>query len=352
MTVLLETRGLGRSFAGVAALVDVDLAVNAGEVHAIAGANGAGKSTLIKILSGALRPSAGSVHLDGHAMLFDNPRQAQRAGIVAVYQELSLVPELSVAQNIFLGREPVGRWGLIDRRRMNRDAATLIDRIGFKIDPLAVVANLRVADQQLVEIARALSLNSRLVILDEPTAVLSLPERNKLFSIIDGLRSDGVAVLYISHRLDEIFALSQRVTVFRDGRLVSTADTAAVTETDVVGQMIGGQVDALRRIGGGRQQAARPGPTENKRVLLEVTQRSGADTRTFTIGAGEIVGVAGFVGSGRSSLGRAIAGIARQDGARRGESVRVRRSAWTFDSTGDRSMSHCRPTHLPVESST
>jgi ABC-type sugar transport system ATPase subunit len=166
-----------------------------------------------------------------------------------------------------------------------------------------------VADQQLVEIARALSLDSRLVILDEPTAVLSLPEREKLFSIIAGLRRDGIAVLYISHRLDEIFTLSQRVSVFRDGRLVSTADTAAVTERDVVRQMIGGEVDALQRISVAHHQADCRIRASNGVALLEVMQQTGPARRTFTVGAGEIVGIAGFVGSGRSRLGRTIAGL-------------------------------------------
>jgi ABC-type sugar transport system ATPase subunit len=301
---LIETRGLGMRFAGVPALRDVDFSARAGEVHAIVGANGAGKSTLIKLLSGALQPSQGRILLEGRDVRFGSPRQAQEAGIGTVYQELTLVPQLTVAENLFLGREPLRMGCWLDRRRRRENACALLGRFGFALDPDVRVDALGIADRQLLEIARALSLDNRVLILDEPTAVLSVPEQRKLFDIIRQLRSQGVTVLYISHRLEEIFTLSDRVSVFRDGRLRSTADTAVTTEADIVRQMVG---EIGSSPGRAEARAAFPG-------LLEVSYVRDGTVNRLRVGAGEIVGVAGFVGAGRSRLARRIAGD--DDGAK------------------------------------
>jgi len=294
---LIATRGLGRHFAGFAALQDVDLQIQAGEVHALVGANGAGKSTLIKLLSGVLQPSQGSIELDGRVVSFSSPRQARQAGIGTVYQELSLVPQLSVAENIFLGREPLRLGGWLDRRRRREQALTLLQGFGFVLDPDVITGRLSIADQQLVEIARALSQRNRLLILDEPTAVLSVPEQEKLFALIRQLRQQGMAVLYISHRLEEIFKLSDRVSVFRDGLLRSTTRTDQTNESELVRQMVGEIDAAAPRLA---VRAAFP-------PLLEVSFPRGGATQRLQVGAGEVVGIAGFVGAGRSRLARRIA---------------------------------------------
>ncbi len=298
---LLSTHGLGRRFAGIAALSDVDFEVRAGEVHALVGANGAGKSTLIKLLSGVHRPSAGEIRIDDRAVHFDSPRQAQQAGIATVYQELSLVPQLTVAENLYLGREPLrGRWR-IDHAARREQAAALLRQHGFPIDPDTIVGRLGVADQQLVEIARALSFDSRLLILDEPPAVLSVPEQTKLFEIIRALRARGIAVLYISHRLEEIFSLANRVSVFRDGRHRATMMIGATCEAEIVRLMVGELKNG---------EAVAPGPRRFE-PLLEAHWRHRDRAHQLRLGRGEIVGIAGFVGSGRSRIARRIAGAGR-----------------------------------------
>ena len=296
---LLATRGLCRTFAGIAALSDVDFEVRAGEVHALVGANGAGKSTLIKLLAGVHRPSGGEIRIDGRTVNFDSPRQSQQAGIATVYQELSLVPQLTVAENLFLGREPLQGGWRIDHATRRRQAAALLQQHGFLIDPDRVVGQLGVADQQLVEIARALSFESRLLILDEPTAVLSVPEQHKLFDIIGALRTRGIAVLYISHRLEEIFTLADRVSVFRDGRHRATLQIRETRESEIVRLMVG-ELDTVAAADPGQRSFA---------PLLEAHWTHRDRSHRLAVGRGEIVGVAGFVGSGRSRVARRIAGM-------------------------------------------
>jgi ABC-type sugar transport system ATPase subunit len=294
---LLETRGLTRRFPGVLALDHVDFAATSGEVHAVCGANGAGKSTLMNILAGALPPTSGAILLDGAPAVFATPAEARAAGISIVYQEFSSIPELTVADNIFLGREFSRGPRLVDRDKARSEAEALLRRYDIRLDPDALVAGLSVADRQLVELARALSTEARILILDEPTAVLSLSEQEKLFGVIRALRARGILVLYISHRLEEIFAIADRVTVLRDGKLVATSPTAALTQRDLVRLMTGREVHAVARAEA--DLAAAP-------VVAEI---AGSKTGRFAIHRGEILGFAGLMGAGRTWIARRIAAV-------------------------------------------
>jgi len=297
----LEIRDLWRRFPGVDALQAVTLDAEQGEVHALVGANGAGKSTLMNILAGVLPASRGEIRLGGARFTPDSPRAAQAQGIGVVYQELSLIPERSVADNVFLGREPAGRFGVVDRKRLDAETRALLERYHLPLDPAAPVADLSVAQRQLVEIARALSIDARILILDEPTAVLSLHEQDNLFAIVARLRAAGLLILYVSHRLGEIFRIADRVTVLRDGRKVATLATASATQAELVRLMIGHDVRdrlPLPEVGDGRP-------------LLEVTWHGGCGlpSSSFALRRGEILGIAGFVGAGRTRLARAIIGV-------------------------------------------
>jgi ABC-type sugar transport system ATPase subunit len=298
----LEVRGLTKRFPGVTALDRVDLDVEEGEVHALVGANGAGKSTLMNIIAGVYRPTAGEIRVAGDAVVFRSPHAATAAGISTVYQEFSSIPELTVAQNTFLAREPTNRAGLIDRSRLRADTQALLDRYHLPLDADAEVGDLSVAQQQLVEIARALSFSSRILILDEPTAVLSLREQENLFEIIGPLKDRGLSILYVSHRLEEIFKISDRVTVLRDGRLVDTARTADIDQADLVRMMIGHDVN---------ESEAQEPVSEDRPVVLDATLPGGSSLR---VREGEIVGVAGLVGAGRTRLAKALVGAGGRAG--------------------------------------
>jgi ABC-type sugar transport system ATPase subunit len=307
---VLEALHLNKDFAGVPALSDACLSAQAGEVHALVGANGAGKSTFIKILSGAIRPSSGSIRLGGRPVQFTSPADAQRVGIVAVYQELTLLPQLTVAQNIVLGREPT-RYGLVNRSASVACASGLLERIGFALDPQAQTGALSVAEQQQVEIARALSLNSRVLILDEPTAVLSLPEQKKLFTLIRRLKAEGVAILFISHRIEEIYHLCDRATVFRDGRIIRTDAVSELKQADLIEAMVGHRL--MSAVAGQRQgsESRSESGKAKSEPLLDVHFSHAERSHRLTLERGEILGIAGFVGSGRTSLARAIIGCDR-----------------------------------------
>ncbi|WP_412050162.1 sugar ABC transporter ATP-binding protein [Hoeflea sp. Naph1] len=295
---MLEVTNLSKQYSGVAALTDVTFAAEAGEIHAIIGANGAGKSTLMNLLSGVTPPSGGSIMLAGESVRFASPQAAQAAGVATVYQEFSLVPQLSVARNIFLGREPRTRLGLIDPARLTADTQALLERFSIELDPSAEVSSLSVAQQQMVEIARALTYASRILILDEPTAVLSLTEQKNLFAIMRRLRTDGLLILFVSHRLEEVLSISDRITVIRDGRKIDTRPTPGLTIADIVSLMIG------------RTQNATPAPhfapEDAERYTIDYTTSRGA--QRIDIRRGEILGLAGLVGAGRTSFARALAG--------------------------------------------
>ena len=300
---LLELRGICKSFPGVRVLDDVSFAVRPGEVHMLLGENGAGKSSLMKVLCGAYRADSGEFFYRGEKVAIASSADAKRLGIAVIFQEFSLVPYLDIAQNIFLGREPKGRVpGTIDRRKLYRDAQRVMKNIGFDIDPSVVVAKLGVAQQQMVEIAKAVSQNARILVMDEPTAALSDRETELLFGLIRRLRADGVAIVYISHRLAEVFALGDRISVLRDGHSVGEVDPVSTTPDELVRMMVGRTIDMTYP----RTFAATPG-----KPLLEVTglsAPSGIADISLVVREGEIVGLCGLVGSGRTEVARAIFG--------------------------------------------
>ena len=304
---LLAVKGLAKRFPGVVALAGLDLSADAGEVHALVGANGAGKSTLMNLISGAQSPSDGEIHIEGKAVRFADPAAAQGLGIATVYQEFSLVPQLSVARNIFLGREPKGAFGLIDHRRLMADTRALLDRFSLKLDAEAEVGALSVAEQQLVEIARALSLSARILILDEPTAVLSLTEQDNLFAIIRRLKSQGMLVLYVSHHLREVLAIADRVTVLRDGRKVVTREVKGLSLPELVELMIGRSGAYARLAGNGESAMAHP--------FFRIAYHAGGQKSALAVQGGEIVGLAGLVGAGRTTFARALCGHHRDTAA-------------------------------------
>ncbi|MCP2356612.1 ribose transport system ATP-binding protein [Nonomuraea thailandensis] len=293
-------RGIGKSFLGVRVLSGVDLAVTAGEVHAVVGENGAGKSTLMKIICGVHAPDEGTIELDGRPVSFGHPLEAQRVGIAIIHQEFNLLPERTVAQNVFLGREPVRR-GLVDRAAMEEATARLLGELGEEpFGPRDAVRRLSVAQQQIVEIVKALSVDARLVVMDEPSAALAEHEVELLHRLIGRLRERGVAVVYISHRLREVFGLADRVTVLKDGARVTTRPIGEVTPDELIRLMVGRDLGACfppRSAGAGEVRLSLRGAGNHKLRDIDLDLR-----------AGEIVGIAGLQGSGRSALAKAIFG--------------------------------------------
>jgi len=303
---ILALNGVSKSFGAVRALRNVSLELYGGEAHALAGENGAGKSTLVKILAGVHRPDSGTILLDGEPVVFHGPADAQHAGVAVIYQEPTLFPDLPVAENIFMGRQPRAALGRIDRKTMRARTAELFRRLGVSIDPDRPARGLSIADQQLVEIGKALSRDARVLIMDEPTAALSGNEVERLFGVVKALREHGCAVLFISHRLDEIFELCQRVTTLRDGERVASEPVAGLTHDDLIRRMVGRDLDALYP----KQE------TEVGETVLKVDRltREGVFTDiSFEVRKGEIVALAGLVGAGRSEVARAIFGIDRFD---------------------------------------
>ncbi|WP_432012957.1 sugar ABC transporter ATP-binding protein [Streptomyces cucumeris] len=296
---LLRMEGVRKTFPGVVALDGVDFDLRRGEVHVLLGENGAGKSTLIKMLSGAHRPDGGRVLVDGTPVRIDGAQDAERLGIATIYQEFNLVPDLSVAENIFLGRQP-RRFGMIDRHTMYERAAELLARVGVDVSPRTRVRDLGIARLQMVEIAKALSLEARVLIMDEPTAVLTTEEVDKLFRIVRRLREDGVGIVFITHHLEEIAALGDRVTVLRDGRSV-TQVPAATDQDELVRLMVGRSIE---------QQYPRERADAGEPLLkVEGLTRDGSfHDIGFEVRAGEVVGLAGLVGAGRTEVVRALFG--------------------------------------------
>jgi rhamnose transport system ATP-binding protein len=298
-------RDVSKRFGATQALDGVSFEILPGEVHALVGENGAGKSTLVKLLAGLFPPDSGAVLLDGRAQDIHGAAQARSLGIAVVHQEPSLFPDLSIAENVFLGHQPVGRFGSIDWGAMRRAADALFDELGVRLDVSAPVRGLSMADQQLIEIARALSIDARVLVLDEPTASLSAHEVDRLFVIARQARARGVGVLFVNHRLEEVFELSDRVTVLRDGRLVVTAPSAGLTPRDLIRHMVGRDVAMFPK------SVATPGE-----VLLEVEELSRAgefEDVSFTVRTGEIVGFAGLIGAGRTEVARVLFGVEQPD---------------------------------------
>lgn len=317
---LMRIRCVAKAFPGVRALGGVNLDIFAGEVHALCGENGAGKSTLMKILAGGIRPDEGEILHSGAAYEPKNPRDARNSGVVLIHQEMSLAPDLSVAENIFLGSLPCKWNGMIDRRRLNDDAARALKACGYDIDPAARAGDLPIARQQMVEIARATAFPCSVVIFDEPTATLTEAEAESLFRTIERLRKNNVAIIYISHKMKEIFRLSDRISVLRDGETQATLRTADADEAQVMSLMIGRTLD--RRPASQRKFAGNQ--------VLAVSGLSSPDAFedvSFTITEGEILGLYGLVGAGRSELAEAIFGLRQANGALlwQGRPVTVRR---------------------------
>jgi monosaccharide-transporting ATPase len=329
---LLETRGVGKSFGAVHALRGVDFAVRAGEVHGLMGENGAGKSTLIKVLTGFHRPDSGEVLLGGKAARFDSPREAQRLGVAAVYQEINLIPERSVAQNVFLGREP-RRGLLVDRRRMEEETARILARYGLAIEPGARLRSLGLGLQQMVSIARTVSLGARVVVMDEPSSALNGAEVEVLFGVVEALRGEGIGVVFVSHRLSECYRLCDRLTVLRDGRSVCSATPAELGREALVAAMLGREAaptagprgpearDTAARDAAARDAAAGDagaeagGGTAPPRLAVRgLSWRNRVRDVSLAVGAGEIVGLAGLLGSGRTETLKAIFGAERRGG--------------------------------------
>ncbi|MFC3107271.1 sugar ABC transporter ATP-binding protein [Undibacterium arcticum] len=299
---VLELRDISKSFPGVKALDGVTLKLYAGEVHMLLGENGAGKSSLIKVLYGAYRPDSGAFFVDGKAIFITSPKDARQLGIAVIFQEFSLVPHLNLAQNIYLGREPRTALGLIDRPKMHRDAEVVLKSLGLAYDTRAVVADLGVAQQQMVEIAKALSQDARVLVMDEPTAAISDREAEALFGVINRLRESGVSIVYISHRMKEVFDLGDRITVLRDGRMITTMAAGDASPDELIKLMIG------RRVGTAYQRKHIGTAGDIALQTTQLTTGTGVRGVDLYVRCGEIVGLSGLVGSGRTEVVRAVFG--------------------------------------------
>jgi rhamnose transport system ATP-binding protein len=301
----LELRHAAKSFGAVKALIDGSVVLRGGEVHALLGENGAGKSTLVKILAGVHQPDSGEVLVNGAEVTLNGPAAARAAGIAVIYQEPMLFPDLTVSENIFMGRQPVRAGRRIDRGAMNRDANEIFAQLGVVLDPARPARGLSVADQQIVEIAKALSLNASVLIMDEPTAALSNVEVDRLFRVITALRGRGAAVMFISHRLEEVFSICQQVTIMRDGKFVMTAPAAELDVDTIIRSMIGRDLGEMYHKTG-------TVPGEVVLAVDQITRENVFYDVSFSVRRGEVVALAGLVGAGRTEVARAIFGIDRR----------------------------------------
>ncbi len=320
MDALLRLTDVSKSFAGVRALREVSFDLQPGEVHALVGENGAGKSTLIRVVTGAHRPDAGSVEIAGKPLLRADPLLARELGMAPIYQQPALFPDLTVAENLAFGREPGGAGRRIDWKDRRRQAAEMLGRVGARIDPEAHAGSLRMAEQQLVEIARALGTNARVLLMDEPTAALAETEAERLLELVRELRGKGVGIVYISHRLGEVARVADRVTVLRDGAVVATRSVREAPEAELIRLMVGRELTAVF--------PKRDVPRGD--VVLEArglgSSSAGVGHASFAVRAGEILGIAGLVGSGRTELARVLFGLEAADAGElrlRGAAVRV-----------------------------
>ena len=302
---VLSVAGVDKSFPGVRALQSIDFAVRAGEVHALVGENGAGKSTLIKVMTGVYQPDRGELRLAGDPVSFRTPLDAQQRGVSTIYQEVNLVPLMSIARNLFLNREP-RRFGLIDTGRMKRAATDILTDYGVRVDVSRPLRSLGLGAQQMVALARAVQIDARVVIMDEPTSSLEQREVATLFRVIDRLRSSGIGIVYVSHRLDELYAICDRVTVMRDGQVVHVGELADLDQLRLVSLMLGRDASGL---GGDRGSARGPAAdTEPILVAHDLSVRHELDDVSLSIRPGEVVGLGGLLGAGRTETARALAG--------------------------------------------
>ncbi len=301
---ILELKNITKSFPGVKALDNVHLEIIPGEVHALCGENGAGKSTLMKIISGAQKYTTGDIVVDGKSYVFESTKDAEKVGISMIYQEFNLVPHLSVAENIFLGRL-INKNGIIDWNKIYKNSAKILERLGLKIDTRRPVSSLSVAHMQMVEIAKCLSINSRVIIMDEPTAALTDEEIRVLFEIIESLKKQGISIIYISHRMDEIFTISDRITVFRDGKYIKTLDTEKTNYDELVSLMVGQNIEKL-------YPERTYTPSE---VVLETKNIFGKAVNgvSFKLYKGEILGISGLLGAGNIELSKILYGALQKE---------------------------------------
>ncbi len=308
----VEMQGIVKNFPGVLALDHVDLSCLSGEVHAIVGENGAGKSTLMKILAGAYRADSGKILIHGKEVTFHSPSEAQREGISIIYQEFNLIPELNVAENIFLGREPKNKFGLIDSAKQYEMSRRILNSLGMRIDLHTLIKDLGVAQQQMVEIAKSLSVNAEIIVMDEPSAVVSGKELDSLFRTINTLKADNKTIVYISHRIDEVFQIADRATVLRDGKLIGSVKTKEVEKSTIICMMVGRSLT--------EKFPAKQRQQSSKEVLSVNGLCKGSVLRnvSFRVFEGEILGIAGLVGAGRTELVRSIFGVESID---RGEVI-------------------------------
>ena len=322
MSAVISVSNLSKSFAGVRALQKVQFELNAGEVHALMGENGAGKSTLMKVLAGIYSYDEGEVRVNGQSVVINGPRAAQALGIGIVHQELNLMEHLSAAQNIFIGREPRRAMGLLlDESALNEQARRIFKRMNLQLDPRTLVSELSVAKQQMVEIAKALSFESKVLIMDEPTAALNNQEVADLFTIIRQLKEEGVAIVYISHKMDELKQIADRVTVMRDGQYIATVPMASTSVDTIINMMVGRQLESMD---------TQVPDTSGNEIMLEVrglTRKTAIRNVSFHVRRGEIVGFAGLMGAGRTEVARAVFGADPLDTGEilvRGKSVSIK----------------------------
>ncbi|GEM44544.1 sugar ABC transporter ATP-binding protein [Deinococcus cellulosilyticus] len=304
---LLTMQGIFKAFSGTLALKDASLVVQAGEVHALIGQNGAGKSTLLKILTGAYRKDSGSIHFDGREVHFRTPLEAQNGGIATIYQEVNLVLKRSVSENILLGREP-RRFGLIDWKEMHRQAEEVLQSMGLALDVRRDLGEYSIATQQMVAIARAISQKAKLVVMDEPTSSLDESEVETLFSVIRKLKSENVAVIFVSHYLDELYAISDRITVMRDGRTVHTGPIQDIGKFELVAKMLGREIDEMERQGRTGFVTLKSTVKEEILTVEQLKRAPRLQNVHLSVRKGEILGVAGLLGSGRTETARVLFG--------------------------------------------
>lgn len=306
MPPILEVKSISKSFSGNRVLDDVSISVPPGQVHAVVGENGAGKSTLMNIIGGLLQPDSGQIVVDGAPVTFANPMEAMKRGISIVHQELSLAPNMNLAQNIYLRREPADALGMIDWKKLYADTQSIFARLGLDLDPKTLASKLSVSVQQVVEIAKALSFEARVIIMDEPTSALSEKEIDLLYGIIKDLAAKGIAIIFISHKLEEVFRVADSISVLRDGHLVATVSTAETTREAIIRMMVGREIGHMYP----------PKSTKIDETLFAVEDLSREPyfrNISFTLRKGEILGFAGLVGSGRTEVARAIFGADKLD---------------------------------------
>ncbi|MDH4460888.1 MAG: sugar ABC transporter ATP-binding protein, partial [Flectobacillus sp.] len=306
---MLVVQNITKRFSGVTALDQVNFELHGGKVNAIIGENGAGKSTLMKILSGVYPDYEGQIFLHGKPVKFANTREAQEAGIAIIHQELNLIPYLSITENIFLGRELENDWGVLNQKEMQQQTKALLQKLKLTIEPDALVSSLKVGQQQVVEIAKALLYDSEVIIMDEPTSAISDSEVNVLFGIIENLKKEGKTIVYISHKLDELFKIADRYLVLRDGKSIESGDMKGITHDSLIQKMVGREITISRKTVSNQERSALLSIQGLTLKHPSVSNRNLLQDVSFTLGKGEVLGIFGLMGAGRTELFEAIFGL-------------------------------------------